>query len=191
MKKIFWIICIMLTLLFVPSQNTITATSKSQESIISNTITTTDETPSEGEDADDSTVEERIYEDLKKGGYEINNTSDISDKNFYSALLQIAREYIKTNYDGYIYTDSTIYNTMFKNIENITIKSMDIESIAGIEKIHFTKLKKLEIIDNKLTEIKSDYFVRMPALVELNLSNNKISSCDLTSKDINKLKVIN
>ena len=50
----------------------------------------------------------QIYEDLKKGGYELNNSSDIEDNNLYSALLQVIKQYIKDTYDGYIDTDSNM-----------------------------------------------------------------------------------
>lgn len=141
------------------------------------------------EEPTDPTTEEKIYEDLKKGGYELNNSTDIEDNNLYSALLQIVKQYIKETYEGYIYTDSTLYNTMFKKIETIDIRSMDIKTLNGIEKIRFDSLKSLSVVDNQITEIKSTYFERMQNLEVLDLSNNKIKNVDVTGA--NKINKIN
>ena len=178
----FMLICLMC---FLPHQEVL---AKSFEN--NNAILTTEE-GGEGEvveEPTDPTTEEKIYEDLKKGGYELNNSSDIEDNNLYSALLQVIKQYIKDTYDGYIYTDSTLYNTMFKKIETIDIRSMDIKTLNGIEKIRFDSLKSLSVVDNQITEIKSTYFERMPNLEVLDLSNNKIKSVDVTgATKLNKI----
>lgn len=135
----------------------------------------------ESEEPTIAEIEEQIYVDLKKGGYELDNTSDITDKNLYSALLQIAKQYIKDTYYGYIYSDSTLWTTMLKNVENVTIENMDIEDLSGIEKIRFDNLKSLTITGNKFATVPSTFFDRMGNLEQLNLSNNNISSIEFPS----------
>lgn len=129
----------------------------------------------------DEVIEERIYEDLKKGGYELDNTNDISDKNLYSALMQIVKQYIKDTYDGYVYSDTTLWTTMLKNVESVTIENMDITSLSGIEKIRFDSLKSLTIVGNDFSSIPNNFFDRMGVLEQLDLSNNKLSTIEFPS----------
>lgn len=155
------------------------------------------ETVDEGEDTPvEPSLEEKVYTDFKEGGYELNNSSDIQDKNLYSALMQIARQTIKQKYESYnTQNETTLWTTMLKSVESITIKDMDIESLSGIEKMRFDNLKSLNIINNKITSLPNNFFDRMGNLENLNLacnkitkvtfpSNSKISSINLSSNSL-------
>ena len=138
----------------------------------------------------DPTVEDRVYEDLKKGGYELDNTTDIPDKNLYSALMQIARAYIKDNYEGYdAKNENTLWTTMLKNVETVDIQNMDITSLQGIEKIRFDNLVSLSVTNNSIVSIQDTFMDRMGKLENLNLACNKITTINFGSNS--KLKNIN
>lgn len=133
-------------------------------------------------------IERQIEEDLKDG-YELNNTNDITDTRLYSALLRIANEYIRTTYSYDSYSSTTIWNSMFKEIEEVTIVNKDIESLSGMEKIWFTKLKKLTIIGNEFTIIPNNFFARMENLEELNLACNKLTTIEFPASS--KIRKVN
>lgn len=146
------------------------------------------ETP-EPTDPDAPTKEQQERYDELLSGYELGNGSDIIDSHLYSALLSIAREYIKENCNM-AYTSSTIYNTMFIYVESIDIpEKFDIQSLAGLEKIRFYSLKSLKVSGHKLTDVKSDIFGYMPELISLDLANNSLTRVELAS--LSKLNKIN
>ena len=127
-------------------------------------------------------LEEKVYTDFKEGGYELNNSSDIQDKNLYSALMQIARQTIKEKYPDYnTQNETTLWTTMLKSVETITIKDMDIENLSGIEKMRFDNLKSLNIINNKIVSLPDNFFDRMGNLETLNLACNKITKVTFPS----------
>ena len=92
---------------------------------------------------DDVNIEQQIYDDLMRGGYEIAVSTELEDSHLYSALLQIIKDYIKETYN-YYYTGSSLYNTMFKSFTEIDVEDMGIVTLAGLEKFKFDELKSLK-----------------------------------------------
>ena len=86
-------------------------------------------------------IEEQIWQDLMSDGYELASRTDIEDVKLYNVLLREVKNYIAVTYN-YPYTETTIYTSMFKYIEEITVvNDMAITSLKGIEKIKFNELK--------------------------------------------------
>lgn len=193
MKKKLSIIFLTLALIFVcfvgVSPKLVMADTGTSSGITEGTGDSETETPAPDPDPDAPTEEQQArYKELTSG-YELSNGSDISDSHLYSALLSIARDYIKDNC-GMTYSGSSIYNTMFIYVENIDIpEKFDVQSLVGLEKIRLYALKNLRVAGHKLTDVKSNIFDYMPVLESLDLANNSITSVQLAALD--KLSKIN
>lgn len=137
-------------------------------------------TPEPEPTPEEEIVEEKIFDDLMRGGYEISVRSELEDPHLYSALLQIIKDHIKETY-SYNFKGTTLYSTMFKNFTEIIIPEMSIATLNGLEKFKFNELETLKITNNELTDVKKDLFVNMPKLKTLDLGCNKITSIDLST----------
>lgn len=194
MKKKLSIIFLIFALIFISfvgvSPQLVLAETTIDSEITEGTGDSGTETPDPTPDPDAPTEEQQArYNELTTGGYELSNGSDIADSHLYSALLSIARDYIKENC-GITYTGSSIYNTMFIYVENMDIsEKFDVQSLVGLEKIRLYALKNLRVAGHKLTEVKSDIFTHMKVLESLDLANNSITSIQLPA--LNNLTKIN
>lgn len=187
-KIVLFVLCIMAIFLVSPKEQLEAKTNGYQILATDNDIEDEDLEGQEDEETKWNEKERQIEQDLKDG-YELDSDSDITDAKLYSALLKIANEYIREKYSYPEYSSTTIWNSMFKEIESITISNKDIDSLSGIEKIEFDKLKSLTIVGNNFSSIPDKFFDRMDNLEELNLACNNLSSIEFPENS--KLRKIN
>jgi len=105
--------------------------------------------------------------------------SDFADTRLYSALLAEAVEYASSKGDRF--TGDTLYSEMFlfPDFKEISITNANITSLDGIESVRLDYVEKISITNNKITDIKPEYFSDSENLKEINFATNQISSFEL------------
>lgn len=191
LNKLIIFIILFCAIIFVNSETKVFAKQEYEDENVYKILTTENsqsELPEDNTDIDTTPVEDQIYKDLIEGGFELIPRTDIEDVKLYSALLQVAKNYIQTTYN-YNYTETVIYSKMFRYVDTISIEYMNISSLQGLEQIDFANLTSLSIVGNNITDVKKGFFENMPKLQTLNLPCNNIVSVDLTGA--NALKNLN